>query len=152
MHKTGRASSTPPTQKNLSIYYVYWTKQVSKSGWKSRTWTSGVDCLRSVTLTYFTLIHKWFVPMVFLIDIVEGKGPAQSLLLGALFNADTYFSYIYTESIEWLIEEKAFSGSYDLPLPPPPRQQVVSLCHVCRWSSLLTGQGEVLGRRKPDPL
>jgi hypothetical protein len=38
--------------------------------------------------------------MVFLVDIVEGKSPAQSLLLGALFNAATYFSYIYTESFE----------------------------------------------------
>jgi hypothetical protein len=51
------------------------------------------------------------------------------------------------ESIEWFIEEQAFSQLYDLAPPPPPpplsRQQVVSLSHSSRVSlvKLTDGRG-----------
>jgi hypothetical protein len=53
-----------------------------------------------------------------------------------------------TESMEWFLEDQAFSRSYDLAPPPspPPTPSLVSMFlflsfRVCRRPSLLTGEG-----------
>ncbi len=88
----------------------------------------------------------------------KGRRPRRGPAFNILNRNNLKRGWVEAESIELFIEDQAFSLLYPA-LRPLSRQKVVSLSRslVCRWSSLLTGEGAGEGARefnarKPGPL